>query len=125
MNISFVVLAMIFCHIIADFNLQGIMGDFKQKIWWKKNYPDTKYKYDYVAVLILHSFSWTFCIMLPLAIYYRFNINILFIIVAIVNTIIHAFIDHWKANMLKINLITDQLLHILQILITIAIFLIV
>lgn len=123
MSVSFVILAMIFLHIVADFNLQGIMGEFKQKSWWQKNYPEKKYKYDYISVLLLHSFSWTFCIMLPLAIYYNFNTGALFVILAIANTIVHALIDHLKANMLKINLIVDQMLHMWQIAATAAILL--
>ena len=34
------------------------------------------------------------------------------------NTIIHAVVDNLKANKLKINLVVDQSIHILQIIIT-------
>ena len=27
-----------FLHIVADFNLQGMLKDLKQKSWWEKNY---------------------------------------------------------------------------------------
>lgn len=124
MNAPFVLLAMIFCHIIDDFNLQGIMCQLKQKSWWKENAPDAKYKYDYIMTLALHSFSWAFMVMLPIAIYQHFDIGIDFIIFLIANIIIHAIIDHIKANLLKINLTTDQLLHLMQIVITAIFFLI-
>lgn len=65
----FVLYSMIFCHIIADFRLQGILTDLKQKKWWKENYPDKKYSHDYITALIIHSFCWSFMIMLPISIY--------------------------------------------------------
>jgi hypothetical protein len=110
---------MIFCHIIADFNLQGILASMKQKSWWEKQEEySSLYKYDYIISLIIHSISWTFLIMLPLAIYYDFKISYLFIIQFILNVVLHVVIDNEKANRKTINLITDQILHLIQILIT-------
>ena len=35
-------------HVIADFNLQGILANFKQKKWWKDNYSQKLYKSDWI-----------------------------------------------------------------------------
>lgn len=67
MRDAIVLLGMIFCHIVDDFYLQGILAQIKQKNWWKENYPDQMYRQDYLVALMLHSFSWTFMIHLPLA----------------------------------------------------------
>jgi hypothetical protein len=112
---------MIFCHAFADFNLQTtLMANLKQRRWWEENYPNPSCRHDYVAVLVLHSFVWTFMIMLPLAVFAfeSFEADGLFLLVFGLNVIAHSLIDHLKANMLKINLITDQLLHLFQISIT-------
>lgn len=123
MNNIFILLAMIFLHIIDDFKLQaGVLNYLKQKSWWKeqKEYRDL-YKYDYISALIMHSFSWSFMIMLPIAFALNFNIG-KWIIAYIVNMFIHAFVDDLKANKLKINLVVDQSIHIVQIVVTWLIF---
>ena len=61
----FVFIMMIFCHIIDDFYLQGILAKLKQKNWWKENAPDSLYKNDYMAALIIHSLSWSIMITIP------------------------------------------------------------
>ncbi len=117
-----ILLIMIFLHIKEDFN-QGIIADLKQKSWWKKNEPDKMYKNDYKIVLFLHAFSWTFVMMLPVVIYAIMNnvfndkkIYYFFIIAVFIgNLIIHYIIDDMKANKRTINLMTDQLIHIGQI----------
>lgn len=119
----FVLLSMIFCHIIDDYYLQGILASMKQKSWWEKNAPDKLYKNDYIMALIMHSLSWSFMIMLPLAIYNNFNIGWLFVIVFVANALIHGCVDSLKANVRKINLIQDQIIHIVQIVITFAVLL--
>lgn len=121
-NKIFVLLAMIFLHIIDDYKLQGILASMKQKKWWEeqKEYKNL-YKCDYIPALIEHSFSWTFMIMLPIAIMLRFNID-WWVIAYIANMIIHAFVDDLKANKFKINLVVDQTIHIIQIVVTWLIF---
>ena len=121
-NYIFILLSMVFLHIIDDYKLQGILASMKQQNWWQKqeNYKSL-YKYDYIPALLELSFSWTFMIMLPIAFSMQFKIG-LWLIAYIVNLIIHAFIDDLKANKLKINLIVDQLIHIIQIFITWIIF---
>lgn len=119
MNIWFVLLLMIFLHIVDDYKLQaGVLNNLKQKKFWEENAPDELYKYDYIWALIMHSFSWSFMIMLPFAFILDFNINIAFVIMFMLNLISHALIDNMKANQHKINLIYDQILHIIQIIFT-------
>lgn len=124
MSIGFVILGMIFCHIVDDYCLQGVLASMKQKKWWtKQDQYKSKYKYDYIVALIMHSFSWTFMIMLPLAVSFKFQIGVPFVIVFVANVIIHAYTDNLKANELKINLVQDQIIHIVQVLATAGILL--
>ena len=120
MSKLFVILAMIFCHIIDDYVLQtiGPLATMKQKKWWKNNYPQKMYKYDYLVALLMHSMSWAFMIMLPVAAYMSWDVDSSFVILFVLNAICHAFIDNAKANWLLINLITDRSVHIAQILVT-------
>lgn len=118
-----IVVCMIFCHIIDDFILQApCLVLLKQKSYWKEACPkeiyERLYKNDYIVALLIHGFSWAFSIQLPFLILFGFMVDHVFLISLIVNAFIHAFIDHLKANKLKINLIQDQLLHLLQILYT-------
>ena len=118
----FIILAMIFCHIVDDYYLQGWLASAKQKKWWEENAPQKLYNHDYIMALIMHSMSWSFMIMFPIAISMSFNVSILFVIVFIFNAVIHALVDNLKANKLQISLITDQLIHLLQIFVTATIF---
>lgn len=117
-NYVFVLLAMIFCHIVDDYCLQGILANMKQKLWWKKNAPERLYSHDYLMALGMHSFSWAFMIMLPLAIHQKFEVGVFFVILMFANSLIHFFVDDLKANKGRINLITDQSIHLAQILYT-------
>jgi len=115
----FILILMIFCHIVDDFYLQGWLASAKQKSWWQKNAPNNLYKYDYIMALFCHSFSWSFMIQLPILIYgFYTNVFIWNIYLFIINIIIHMFIDNLKANKLKINLIQDQIIHFIQIIST-------
>ena len=121
-NNIFILLSMIFLHIIDDYKLQGILANMKQKKWWReqKEY-NSLYKNDYIIALVKHSFSWSFMIMLPIAVILHFNVG-WWLIAYIINMVIHAFVDNLKANKLKINLVIDQLVHIVQIVVTWMIF---
>lgn len=120
-------LGMIFCHIVDDYYLQGWLASAKQKGWWAKNSPNPLYKYDYIMVLFMHSFSWTFSIML-IPMYCTLTspytdgdfcvVSGQIIIMFILNLIIHMVTDNAKANLGKINLIQDQLIHMVQIVVT-------
>lgn len=111
-----ILLSMLFCHIVDDYYLQGWLASAKQKKYWRElpNYIDM-YKYDYIVALIMHSMSWAFMIMLPIAIVNKFDVNIGFFIMYVLNVLIHAFIDNAKANWFVINLVQDQIAHIGQI----------
>lgn len=122
MNTLFLVLSMIFCHIVDDYYLQGWLASAKQKKYWKDNAPDKMYQYDYIWALIMHAFSWSFMVMLPIAFSLSFDVNVLFVIVFVFNVVIHAFTDNLKANKKKINLWVDQIIHLTQIVITAIIF---
>ena len=115
MSVLFVFLSMIFCHVIADYNLQGWLASAKQKNYWEQITPKELYKHDYIMALIMHSISWAFMVMLPIAYVRKFNIDIMFLIVFIGNVIVHCIIDHMKANKKIINLWQDQLMHMIQI----------
>lgn len=111
-------------HIIDDFVLQPIcLSKLKQKDWWtneceKQKIDIAKYKNDYLPALIMHATSWAIMITIPWMLYnLPLSINVI-LYVTTVNIIIHAITDHYKANLKKINLITDQSIHTFQIFIT-------
>lgn len=118
MSKIFILLLMIFCHIVNDFCLQGWLQNGKQREWWKQNAPSELYKYDYIVALIMHSMSWSFMMLLPVAIHYQFDVGVAFTLAFVINAIVHGVVDHYKANVQNINLITDQVIHLLQIIIT-------
>ena len=123
--------AMIFMHIVDDYYLQGKLAELKQKLWWENqreyweshvpNCNYDKYKYDYIVALICHGFSWSVMVHIPMTVYF-YLISELFIASywlvgsIIAQAIIHSIIDDLKANKFRINLIEDQLLHMIQIL---------
>lgn len=125
MPIKFLLLLlMFFSHLIADYNLQGILANFKQRSWWNMKFSakttQEQYPYDYITALIEHSFMWSTCVMIPLLVYSLFlpyNPHAIVYLSSdiLTNTGIHALIDNEKANKLSISLTTDQLLHVLQI----------
>lgn len=118
MNVCFIILLMIFCHIVDDYYLQGWLASAKQKKYWEENAPAKLYRFDYIWALIMHSFSWAFMIMLPIALTMSFQINVLFIVVFVANMIVHAITDNEKANRFTINLWIDQIVHLSQIAMT-------
>ena len=123
MSNLFVVLSMIFCHVVDDYYLQGWLASAKQKKYWEENAPEAMYKYDYIWALLMHSFSWAFMIMLPISFIEKFDLGISFFIAFTINLVVHAFTDDLKANKRKINLWVDQIIHLCQIAITAFIFL--
>lgn len=125
MSIFFVFLAMIFCHIVDDYYLQGWLASAKQKSYWEQNAPDELYKNDYKMALAMHAMSWAFMIMLPIAIYFKFDIGIPYVLLWAFNAACHSYIDDAKANRKTINLITDQSLHMIQIVFTLFLYFIV
>ena len=121
MNYVYIILSMIFLHILDDFCLQGILSSMKQEVWWiRQDGYNRMYKNDYIISLIIHSFSWSFMFMLPLMI---LGMNeYIYLVLFIVNVLLHAIVDHMKCNKLRINLIQDQLFHLFQIIVTFIVF---
>lgn len=110
---------MILCHIIDDFVLQPVcLSKLKQKNWWEKEgkYAGI-YKNDYLMALAIHALSWAIMIHLPLFILFIIPGWIL-VLSILINASIHFYIDDLKANKYKINLITDQSIHFIQIILT-------
>lgn len=103
---------MLLGHFVADFTLQGILAEMKQRDWWASVAPQRLYRYDYLAGLLCHSLYWSLVVMLPLLPRPGFASAVA------ANTLAHAAIDHAKANVRFINLWTDQALHVVQILLT-------
>lgn len=113
----YILLCMIFMHVVDDYYLQGILASMKQRSWWRENAPQEKYKYDYLPALIAHSFSWTFMVLLPLVFSLK-NIDFSFFILFFINVIGHAIVDNEKANRKTINLCEDQFVHLMQIILS-------
>lgn len=115
-------IAMIFCHIIDDFKLQGILASMKQREWWYKEAPNKMYKHDYIVALLEHAFSWTCSIYLPILVYSLVTQSHqpiwIYIVSFVLNWVIHTIIDNLKANAHLINLVEDQTAHIIQIVVT-------
>ena len=122
----FICIMMLFCHIVDDFYLQGILAKMKQKSWWEENAPDKLYKNDYLTALIIHALSWSIMICLPLMCYTvinNINNGMVFMSIAIIgNMIIHAVVDNLKANLHIINLHQDRLVHFIQIIVTFSLY---
>lgn len=94
-NDVFILLGMIFCHIIVDFYIQGWLSFAKEKEWWVKNAPSSLYKYDFIMVLFMHSFCWAFAVsLIPLLCLKVYNLK--YIILFICNIIIHILVDDLK-----------------------------
>lgn len=120
----FQILSMFFMHIVDDYCLQLFwLSNGKQKKWWQLHAPNPLYKYDYLMALAMHSMSWSFMIMLPVAWSKNFDVGALFLIVFFANALIHGIVDHLKANKLMLNLVQDQMIHMIQIMVTASIFL--
>lgn len=128
MKETILILCMLFCHIVDDYYLQGWLAQAKQKKWWEKNAPNPLYKNDYIMALFEHAFSWTFMIHVPIIIYLIISGCLpdiyLFVVTFAINWLVHLITDNAKANLMKINLIQDQVIHVVQILITWLIYII-
>jgi hypothetical protein len=119
-------ITILFFHIIADYNLQGVLAQMKSVRFWKDlKERESKRKdgfkisiKDWIMPMIEHSFMWSFIVHLPIIMFYSINpITIIFSI--IIHTCFHMLIDSLKANTNDINLIADQLFHMLQIILII------
>ena len=120
----FILFLMFFLHIVDDYYLQGILAKMKQKKWWKENTNDNRCRYDYIIALLMHAFSWSFLTLMPIVLYLQ-SLYIWLCVALLINTVIHCIVDDLKANKLKINLIADQSIHIIQLIITWIVFVII
>lgn len=126
----FILIMMILLHIIEDFHLQGILANMKQKSWWDKQIVDfppkkaNKYRKDYVISLMVHSLENAIFVTLPIIIndlYYTFTVNkdndlwIGWLADILLLGYFHSVIDDSKCNKMRINLIVDQVLHLIMI----------
>lgn len=118
MNTGFTLILMMFCHVVDDYYLQGILAKLKQRDWWKVNAPQKLYRHDYLMAMAMHAFSWAFMIMLPWAIRCRFQPDLFYFVFLGINAVVHFMVDNLKANHEIINLATDQTAHLTQIFIT-------
>lgn len=109
---------MLLCHILDDFVLQTTcLSDLKQKSWWEEHASSDLYKNDYKMAGFLHALEWSIFINLPVM--FLCSIPSILITWSVVfNLLIHWYVDNLKANERKINLITDQCIHIGQIILT-------
>lgn len=132
-NNTFLVLLLVcvYMHILDDFVLQkATLCDLKQRSWWFKQIgPDlnrSRYSHDYLAALIVHAAQCSIGMLLPMVAFTLWKgipVDTLYFCLAFVlNTVVHAFTDNLKANEMSINLIEDQMVHAVQIVITVAIF---
>ncbi len=118
-----IILLILLAHIIDDFVLQPVcLSQLKCKSWWieecnKNNVKFEKYQTDYVVGLIMHAASWSIMILLPIMLLMNVD-DWLLLKLFLINMAIHAIVDDFKANRYKINLWTNQFIHIWQIIIT-------
>ena len=105
-------------HFFADFNLQGILAQFKQKEFWKKNAPQKLYETDWAISMLCHSAYWALVTFAPVIYLWRGR-GLGLVLLLFANILIHAAVDDLKANARKINLVDDQLLHFMQIVATV------
>ena len=111
------ILLSLLLHCIDDFVLQSaFLVNGKQKFWWRNQTSEDLYKNDYIVCLIIHGLEWSLFTFLPILILEESTWFLCGII--LINTIIHAYVDDIKANKKKINLVTDQVIHISQIMLT-------
>jgi hypothetical protein len=117
-NPYFLFLIMVVLHVIADYICQtDVMAKYKQKKSWDG--LAKQYEYDYIVFLCVHSILWSAIVFLPLLFYTNYN-TVIYYDIVMINTIIHMIIDDLKCNKLKINLIVDQVLHLIQMQLTIV-----
>lgn len=125
---------MVALHVFADFHLQGILADLKQKRWWEKqecefikemadrgaDWIQTNWIYDkdYAVALWLHAFEWSFIVCIPLMYFVGFTWQGAYLV--LLNTAMHAYVDDLKCNEVEINLIVDQICHLIQLAGTLA-----
>lgn len=120
---AMMLILLLFLHSFADYHLQGILAEMKQKNWWIEQVDEKSqnfYKDDYKIALFIHAFEWSFVVSIPIFLYAICNgdalTDLAYLIVLCANAGLHYVIDDAKANKKVINLVIDQSFHALQIL---------
>ena len=100
----------------------------KQRSWWWEQCRKTvwgtfeeqfrKYRHDHVAACVCHSLLWTLVTFSPILFLDGRVGNAFAAVCVALNTAFHAVVDDLKANRFRLNLVTDQALHAMQILAT-------
>lgn len=114
------ILFMFLAHIVDDFYLQGKLISLKQKKWWEESVKDLDssiYKNDYIIALLIHGLCWSIMVTIPIIVFRDFEVSVYLYLAVIVNGLIHSYIDNLKANSFKINLVTDQSIHFIQVIV--------
>lgn len=131
MNAVLALILLFGLHVFADFHLQGILASMKQRAWWreqqaKENMSDQSfsiYDNDYKVALWVHAFEWAFVTYLPMFVVCiihrdRLYMTWVYVILLTMNILWHKMVDDCKANKGLLNLVFDQVMHVVQILIT-------
>lgn len=100
--------AMRYCDVLRE------ISDLKFKI----SGIESMYEKDYIVGLVLHSIMWSMVTFLPFIPVVTCRT---YLIIVVINAILHGVIDHIKCNLYAINLTTDQFLHFVQIVATLCI----
>ena len=122
MRLAVIAILMAWCHVIDDYMLQGCLADLKQRDWWRRmiastmkaDLEDTMYRRDYIAALLCHGLSWSCCVHLPLLLAGLWGHPGYIACSVPAHALLHALVDHAKANARLISLVEDRLLHVLQ-----------
>lgn len=129
MIILFLLLVSVYLHFWDDFHHQGCLKEMKQRIWWETHpqYTD-EYANDYKICMMVHAFEWACAVHAPYIIYGLYNglftdMKVVMTLTSITfHMLYHARIDSMKANERKINLVTDQANHMIQLLVIMTTF---
>ena len=113
------ILFSLFLHLLDDFVLQAaFLNNGKQKEWWRNQTSNELYKNDYIICLLAHGLEWALLTFLPILTLEESSSWFFLLGMIICNAGVHSFVDDMKANKKKINLVTDQVIHVIQILLT-------
>ena len=105
-------------HLLDDFVLQAaFLNNGKQKEWWRNQTSNELYKNDYIVCLLAPGLELSLLTFLPI-LTLEGSSSCFLVGMMICNAGVHSFVDDVKANKKKINLVTDQVIHVIQILLT-------
>lgn len=117
-------------HVLADFVVLGRLADMKSDVWWDRKFNGHpwankmallgKYGRDYMVCVSMHALLWALAVFLPIWVSPSCS-DIEVVGVVIVNALVHAVADNMYNNRpMSINLVQDQIVHIVQIACTLA-----